>query len=189
MKMTRERYYEHNPLSWDYLYRAFVPQVDLVYWWEKARRYAARVKGTEEEKIEDEEEVTYRYQYKWSWDPSLYLYPIWIVANNRMLKPSSDSIKGNNMLKDLVLLAEKDGVRKGLFRGFLPYLMVSMIYRGRVDIERDGESIYNIEKLNKQLIAYTINTFLIIWRIQLCLENPRMTMRQGSIPILLERAL
>jgi len=60
---------------------------------------------------------------------------------------------------------------RGLYRGFAPYLILSLLTNGLIEIKEDDFNIYSPERLRRQIFVYIGNSLLIIWRIMLSLEN------------------
>ena len=62
---------------------------------------------------------------------------------------------------------------RGLYRGFIPYLMLSLMSSGFLEIKEDNFDLTNPDRLKKQILVYFGNILLIIWRIMLSLETPQ----------------
>ena len=62
---------------------------------------------------------------------------------------------------------------RGLYRGFIPYLILSLMSSGLIQIKEDDFDITDPDRMRRHIFVYFGNTLLILWRIMLSLETPQ----------------
>jgi hypothetical protein len=71
---------------------------------------------------------------------------------------------------------------RGLYRGFIPYLFLSCMTNGLLQIQKDGRDQYDPRKRQNRILLYVSNASIILWRIMTSLEYKQpATLRKGLI--------
>ncbi|TNV78727.1 hypothetical protein FGO68_gene2903 [Halteria grandinella] len=141
------------------------------------------------------EKNNYRIEYQWRQDNTLFIYPLWIIINNRILHPIAMDRLHESMLQrgkafpnnpqpnafnqclyDFVCLDLKDQFKlngnyfKSLYRGIVPYLMLSGIFNGNFHLYKNDVLYKKDRDIKINLSCFLAGPLFIYWRLKTSIE-------------------